>query len=58
MVTDAGCHFLASALQVNPSHLRELVLNSNFITESGIIMLIDLQSDPNCILNVLELFCL
>ncbi|KAL0169644.1 hypothetical protein M9458_034240, partial [Cirrhinus mrigala] len=43
MVTEEGCCFLASALNSNPSHLRELDLSYNNPGQS----LVKLLSDPN-----------
>ncbi|XP_052436346.1 NACHT, LRR and PYD domains-containing protein 3 isoform X16 [Carassius gibelio] len=43
MVTEEGCCFLASALSLNPSHLRELDLSYNHPGQS----LVKLLSDPN-----------
>ncbi|KAL1277548.1 hypothetical protein QQF64_024221, partial [Cirrhinus molitorella] len=39
MVTDKGCAALASALSLNPSHLRELDLSYNHPGESGVKLL-------------------
>ncbi|XP_073726022.1 NACHT, LRR and PYD domains-containing protein 12-like isoform X2 [Misgurnus anguillicaudatus] len=54
MVTDEGCHYLASALSSNPSHLRELDLNYNHPGPSGVQMLTDKLNDPNSTLNKLN----
>ncbi|XP_050989004.1 LOW QUALITY PROTEIN: NACHT, LRR and PYD domains-containing protein 3-like [Labeo rohita] len=43
MVTEEGCRYLASALSLNPSHLRELDLSYNHPGQS----LVKLLSDPN-----------
>ncbi|XP_056332651.1 NACHT, LRR and PYD domains-containing protein 3 [Danio aesculapii] len=50
MVTEEGCCFLASALRLNPSHLKELDLSYNNPGES----LAELISDPNCRLEKLN----
>ncbi|KAL1277563.1 hypothetical protein QQF64_024236, partial [Cirrhinus molitorella] len=39
MVTEEGCAALASALSLNPSHLRELDLSYNHPGESGVKLL-------------------
>ncbi|XP_051741040.1 ribonuclease inhibitor-like isoform X2 [Ctenopharyngodon idella] len=54
-VTDEGCGYLASALRLNPSHLRELDLSGNNLGESGLKIISDLLKDPNCTLNTLKL---
>ncbi|XP_056333606.1 NACHT, LRR and PYD domains-containing protein 3-like [Danio aesculapii] len=51
MVTEEGCCFLASALRLNPSHLRELDMSYNQPGQS----LAELISDPNYRLNTLNL---
>ncbi|XP_026142472.1 NACHT, LRR and PYD domains-containing protein 3 [Carassius auratus] len=51
MVTEEGCCFLASALSLNPSHLRELDLSYNHPGQS----LVKLLSDPNYRLDQLNL---
>ncbi|KTF75055.1 hypothetical protein cypCar_00043094 [Cyprinus carpio] len=53
-VRDKGCHYLASALRSNPSHLRELYLSYNYSRQSGVKMLSNLLNDPNYALNKLE----
>ncbi|XP_026105276.1 NACHT, LRR and PYD domains-containing protein 3-like isoform X1 [Carassius auratus] len=50
MVTEEGCCFLASALSLNPSHLRELDLSYNHPGQS----LVKLLSDPNYRLDKLN----
>ncbi|XP_056108561.1 NACHT, LRR and PYD domains-containing protein 3-like isoform X2 [Rhinichthys klamathensis goyatoka] len=54
-VTGEGCGYLASALGLNPSHLRELDLSLNHLGDSGAKMLSYLLKDPNCALNKLRL---
>ncbi|XP_049329049.1 NACHT, LRR and PYD domains-containing protein 3-like [Astyanax mexicanus] len=39
MVTDKGCSYLAAALSLNPSHLKELDLTYNHPGESGVKLL-------------------
>uniref|UniRef100_A0A8C1GLL6 Uncharacterized protein n=1 Tax=Cyprinus carpio TaxID=7962 RepID=A0A8C1GLL6_CYPCA len=52
-VSDKGCNFLALALRSNPSHLKELDLSGNKITNSGLkILSADLQN-PLCKLKKL-----
>ncbi|XP_056333382.1 NACHT, LRR and PYD domains-containing protein 3 isoform X2 [Danio aesculapii] len=51
MVTEEGCCFLASALRLNPSHLRELDLSYNNPGRS----LVELISDPNYRLDKLNM---
>ncbi|XP_059374392.1 NACHT, LRR and PYD domains-containing protein 3-like isoform X1 [Carassius carassius] len=50
MVTEEGCCFLASALSLNPSHLRELDLSYNHPGQS----LVKLLSDPDYRLDKLN----
>ncbi|KAI4901428.1 hypothetical protein NFI96_034272 [Prochilodus magdalenae] len=52
-ITEEGCAALASALKLNPSHLRELNLNFNNPGESGVKLLSDLLEDPHCKLEKL-----
>ncbi|XP_073784244.1 NACHT, LRR and PYD domains-containing protein 3-like [Danio rerio] len=51
MVTEEGCCFLASALRLNPSHLRELDLSYNNPRQS----LAELLDSPNYRLDTLNL---
>uniref|UniRef100_A0A9J7XNQ9 NACHT domain-containing protein n=1 Tax=Cyprinus carpio carpio TaxID=630221 RepID=A0A9J7XNQ9_CYPCA len=53
-VTDEGSGYLASALCLNPSHLRELDMSFNNLGESGVKMLYNLLNDQNCTLNKLD----
>ncbi|KAI4874456.1 hypothetical protein NFI96_004291 [Prochilodus magdalenae] len=53
-ITEEGCAALVSALKSNPSHLRELNLNSNDPGESGVKLLSDLLEDPHCKLEKLH----
>ncbi|KAL1249556.1 hypothetical protein QQF64_020561, partial [Cirrhinus molitorella] len=50
MVTKEGCYYLASALRLNPSHLRELDLSYNHPGDSGVKLL----QDPYCKLEKLK----
>ncbi|XP_049328962.1 ribonuclease inhibitor-like [Astyanax mexicanus] len=54
-ITGEGCAALASALKSNPSHLRELNLNSNNPGDSGVNLLSDLLKDPHFKLETLKL---
>ncbi|KAL6491461.1 hypothetical protein MHYP_G00018060, partial [Metynnis hypsauchen] len=54
MVTVKGCSSLASALKLNPSHLRELDLTYNHPGESGVKLLSDLLKDAHCALDTLR----
>uniref|UniRef100_A0A8B9GV06 NACHT domain-containing protein n=1 Tax=Astyanax mexicanus TaxID=7994 RepID=A0A8B9GV06_ASTMX len=47
MVTEKGCYSLASALHLNPFHLRELDLAYNHPGESGMKLITDLLKDPH-----------
>ncbi|XP_049333070.1 NACHT, LRR and PYD domains-containing protein 3 isoform X2 [Astyanax mexicanus] len=53
MITDKGCYSLASALILNPSHLKELDLTYNHPGESGVKLLSDRLEDPHCKLEKL-----
>ncbi|XP_062374222.1 LOW QUALITY PROTEIN: NACHT, LRR and PYD domains-containing protein 3-like [Sardina pilchardus] len=55
LVTAKGCSYLASALNSNPSHLKELDLTYNHSGESGEKMLSALLKDPDCKLETLKL---
>ncbi|XDV53588.1 hypothetical protein PO909_022058 [Leuciscus waleckii] len=54
-ISDGGCAVLSSALRSNPSHLRELDLSENNITESEMKQLSDLLEHPQCKLEKLGL---
>ncbi|XP_049333023.1 NLR family CARD domain-containing protein 3-like isoform X2 [Astyanax mexicanus] len=53
MITDKGCCSLASALILNPSHLKELDLTYNHPGESGVKLLSERLEDPHCKLEKL-----
>ncbi|XP_051993603.1 LOW QUALITY PROTEIN: NLR family CARD domain-containing protein 3-like [Xyrauchen texanus] len=55
MVTEVGCCYMASALSLNPSHLKELDLSYNHPGELGVKLLSERLSDPNCKLDKLNL---
>ncbi|XP_073716294.1 NACHT, LRR and PYD domains-containing protein 3-like isoform X2 [Misgurnus anguillicaudatus] len=55
-VTDEGCAALASALRSNPSHLRELSLYGNKLSDSGKKLLSDLKEDSHYKLETLEIW--
>ncbi|KTG47055.1 hypothetical protein cypCar_00009385, partial [Cyprinus carpio] len=46
-LTDEGCAALASALRSNPSHLKELDLSWNGLSQSDVKLLSDLKDDPH-----------
>ncbi|XP_073679952.1 NLR family CARD domain-containing protein 3-like [Garra rufa] len=54
-IGEQGCVALASALRSNPSHLRELNLNSNSkLGDSAVKYISDLLHDPHCKLEKLQ----
>ena len=53
-ITGEGFSSLASALSLNPSHMRELWLSGNEAGDSGVKHLSSLLEDPNCELEKLE----
>ncbi|KAI4888731.1 hypothetical protein NFI96_022238, partial [Prochilodus magdalenae] len=55
MITKKGCSSLATALSLNPSHLKELDLTYNHPGESGVKMLSDRLEDSHCAFNTLSL---
>uniref|UniRef100_A0A8C7HPN5 NACHT, LRR and PYD domains-containing protein 12-like n=1 Tax=Oncorhynchus kisutch TaxID=8019 RepID=A0A8C7HPN5_ONCKI len=54
-VTEEGCASLVSALESNPSHLRELDLSSNDLKDSGVELLSAGLGNPHCKLEILRL---
>ncbi|XP_029934734.1 NLR family CARD domain-containing protein 3-like [Myripristis murdjan] len=55
-VTDEGCASLVSALESNPSHLRELDLSENYLQDAGVKLLSDLKDSPQYGLKSLRLY--
>uniref|UniRef100_A0A674AHM8 NACHT LRR and PYD domain-containing protein n=1 Tax=Salmo trutta TaxID=8032 RepID=A0A674AHM8_SALTR len=53
-VTKKGCASLVSALESNPSHLRELDLSNNDLKDSGVKLLSAVQGNPHCKLETLS----
>ncbi|XP_016412990.1 NACHT, LRR and PYD domains-containing protein 3-like [Sinocyclocheilus rhinocerous] len=53
-VTYHGCAALASALRSNPSHLRELDLTKNKLTDSGVKLLSDIRNNADYKLETLR----
>uniref|UniRef100_A0A673YLU2 NACHT domain-containing protein n=1 Tax=Salmo trutta TaxID=8032 RepID=A0A673YLU2_SALTR len=54
-VTEEGCASLVSALESNPSHLRELDPSSNDLKDSGVKLLSAGLGNPHCKLEILRL---
>uniref|UniRef100_A0A4W4GP01 NACHT domain-containing protein n=1 Tax=Electrophorus electricus TaxID=8005 RepID=A0A4W4GP01_ELEEL len=55
LVTGEGCSSLASALSLNPSHLKELDLTYNHPGDSGMKLLSARLEDPLCKLDTLNI---
>ncbi|KAK3506363.1 hypothetical protein QTP70_000997 [Hemibagrus guttatus] len=53
-ISDEGCSALTSALISNPSHLRELDLSWNNLTDSGVKSLSAVLENPHCKLDTLS----
>ncbi|XP_050952244.1 NACHT, LRR and PYD domains-containing protein 12 [Labeo rohita] len=56
LIREEGCAALASAMRLNPSHLRELDLNWNKPGDNGVKFLSDVLKDPQCKLEKLQLW--
>ncbi|XP_062861061.1 ribonuclease inhibitor-like [Trichomycterus rosablanca] len=54
-ITDKSCTDLKSALDVNPSHLKDLDLSNNQLGDSGVIQISHLLKDPQFKLHKLTL---
>ncbi|KAM8731565.1 NACHT, LRR and PYD domains-containing protein 12-like [Acanthopagrus schlegelii] len=55
-LSETDCEVVASALQSNPSHLRELDLSHSSLKDSGVKLLCAGLKSPNCRLEILRLF--
>ncbi|CAK6981990.1 NLR family CARD domain-containing protein 3-like, partial [Scomber scombrus] len=53
-LSEISCASLASALNFNPSHLRELELSLNILQDSDVKLLCDLKERPDCRLEMLR----
>nr|XP_061796650.1 NLR family CARD domain-containing protein 3-like [Nerophis lumbriciformis] len=54
-ITKRGCVSLAEVLKLNPSHLQELDLDSNNLSDEGLEILSKGLASPHCILKILKL---
>nr|XP_046193004.1 NACHT, LRR and PYD domains-containing protein 12-like isoform X3 [Oncorhynchus gorbuscha] len=54
-VTEEGCASLVSALESNPSQLKELDMSNNDLKDSGVELLSDGLGNPHCKLEILRL---
>ncbi|XP_056623062.1 uncharacterized protein LOC130436438 [Triplophysa dalaica] len=57
-ITAEGCAALTEALNVNPSHVKELNLSGNTFGDSGIKNISDLMKNSHCTLEKLKLSCI
>uniref|UniRef100_A0AAZ1XHQ9 NACHT domain-containing protein n=1 Tax=Oreochromis aureus TaxID=47969 RepID=A0AAZ1XHQ9_OREAU len=53
-LSEISCDYLAAALKSNPSHLRELDLSYNFLTDKDVKQLSDLKQSPDYRLETLD----